>query len=84
MNSTFYPTRARYFLTFQTAFQKWLRLEGLAVSLTQHLEPFLQHQWHLHIAHLKQHPHFTARLVRQLQAFLRDPVVLHHADHELQ
>ena len=34
--------------------------------------------------HLKQQPRFTARLLRQLQEFLGDQVVLHHADHELQ
>ena len=53
-------------------------------SLSQHLEPFLQHQWRLHTAHLKQQPRFTARLIRQLQEYLGDKVVLHHADHELQ
>jgi len=84
MNSTFYPSKARYFLAFQTAFTKWLRIQGLPPSLTQHLEPFLQHQWKLHIDHLKQQPRFTARLLRQLQEFLGDQVVLHHADHELQ
>ena len=84
MNSAFYPTKARYFLTFQAAFTKWLRLQGLPTSLTQHLEPFLQHQWRLHTTHLKQHPRFTARLLRQLQEHLGDNVVLHHADHELQ
>ena len=41
MISTFYPSKARYFLTFQTAFTKWLRLQGLPTSLSQHLEPFL-------------------------------------------
>ena len=84
MNSTFYPSKARYFLTFQTAFTKWLRIQGRPPSLTQHLEPFLQHQWKLHIDHLKQQPQFTARLLRQLQEFLGDQVVLHHADHQLQ
>ena len=83
MNSTFYPSKARYFLTFQTAF-KWLRIQGLPTSLTQHSEPFLQHQWRLHTAHLKQQPRFTARLLRQLQEYLGDKVALHHADHELQ
>ena len=48
------------------------------------LEPFLQHQWRLHTAHLKQQPRFTACLLRQLQEYLGDKVVLHHADHELQ
>ena len=84
MNSTFYPSKARYFLMFQTVFAKWLRIQGLPASLTQHLEPFLQHQWKLHTAHLKHQPRFTARLLRRLQEFLGDQVVLHHADHELQ
>ena len=84
MNSTFYRTKARYFLTFQQAFTKWLQIQGLPPSLTQHLDAFLQHQWRLHVAQLKQTPRFTARLLRQLQAFLGDQVVLHHADHELQ
>ena len=84
MNSTFYPSKARYFLAFQTAFTKWLRIQGLPPSLAQHLEPFLQHQWRLHTDHLKHQPRFTARLLRQLQEFLGDQVVLHHADHELQ
>ena len=76
MNSTFYPSKARYFLTFQTAFSKWLRAQGLPTSLVHHLEPFLQHQWRLHTTHLKQQPRFTARLIRQLQEFLGDKVVL--------
>ena len=84
MNSTFYPSKARYFLTFQTAYTKWLRLQGLPTSLSQHLEPFLQHQWRLHTLHLKHQPRFTARLLRQLQEYVGDKVVLHHADHELQ
>ena len=84
MNSTYYPSKARYFLTFQTAYTKWLKLQGLPPSLTQHLEPFLEHQWRLHNTHLKQHPRFTARLLRQLQEHLGPHTVLHHADHELQ
>ena len=37
-----------------------------------------------HIHQLHQQPCFTARLLRQLQEFVGDHVVLHHADHELQ
>ena len=84
MNSTYYPGKARYFLTFQTAYTKWLRLQGLPPSLAQHLQPFLEHQWRLHNTHLKQQPRFTARLLRQLQEYLGQNTVLHHADHELQ
>ena len=84
MSSAFYPTKARYFIAFQTAFRKWLRAPGFPPSLDQHIEPFLQHQWRLRVAHLKQQPRFTARLLRQLQQFLGAKVVLHHADHELQ
>ena len=28
MNSTYYPSKARYFLTFQTAYTKWLKMQG--------------------------------------------------------
>ena len=66
MSSTYYPSKARYFLTFQTAYTKWLKLQGLPPSLTHHLKPFLEHQWRLHNTHLKQEPRFTAHLLRQL------------------
>ena len=84
MNSTHYPSKAGYFLTFHTPYTKWLRLQGLPPSLVQHLQPFLEHQWRLHNTHLKQQPRFTARLLRQLQEYLGQNTVLHHADHELQ
>ena len=84
MNSTYYPSKARYFLTFQQAYTKWLKIQGLPPSLVQHLEPFLAHQWRLHNAHLQHQPRFTARLLRQLQELLGPHTVLHHADHELQ
>ena len=83
MNSTYYPSKARYFLTFRTAYTKWLKLQGLPPSLVQHLQPFLEHQWRLHNMHLKQQPRFTARLLRQLQEYLGQHTLLHHADHEL-
>ena len=60
MNSTYYPSKARYFLTFQTAYTKWLKLQGLPPSLVQHLQPFLEHQWRLHNAHLKQQPFYRS------------------------
>ena len=41
MNSTYYPSKARYFLIFKTAYTKWLKLQGLPPSLVQHLQPFL-------------------------------------------
>ena len=84
MNSTYYPSKARYFLIFKTAYTKWLKLQGLPPSLVQHLQPFLEHQWRLHNTHLKQQPRFTARLLRQLQEHLGKHTLLHHADHELQ
>ena len=84
MNSTYYPSKARYFLIFKTAYTKWLKLQGLPPSLVQHLQPFLEHQWRLHNIHLKQQPRFTARLLRQLQEHLGKHTLLHHADHELQ
>ena len=46
MNSTYYPSKARYFLTFQTAYTKWLKLQGLPPSLVQHLQPFLEPPQH--------------------------------------
>ena len=54
------------------------------LPLEQHATSFLHQQWHLHLSHLKQQPCFAARLIRQLQEYLGDTVVLHHADHELQ
>ena len=83
MNSTFFPTKARYFLTFQTAFRKWLRIQGFPSSLVQHTDTFLNQQWKQHIHQLHQQPRFTAKLLRQLQERLGDQVILHHADHEL-
>ena len=83
MNSAFFPTKARYHLTFQTAFRKWLRVQGLPPTLLQYSDVFLNQQWQQHI-HLNQQPRFTARLIRQLQEYPRDQVVLRHADHELQ
>ena len=44
----------------------------------------LTEQWKQHLHHLHYEARFTAHSVKQLQQFLGDKVVLHHADHELQ
>ena len=84
MNSTFFPTKTQYFHQFHHHLTQWLRHHGLSTSLHQHSEPFLQQQWKHHIDHIHHIPRFTSRNVTQLQQFLTDKLVLHHADHELQ
>ena len=77
MNSTFFPTD---FQLFQQHFTQWLRHHGLPTSLHQHSLPFLQQQWPQHIDNIRRTPRFTSRNVTQLQQFLTDKLVLHHAD----
>ena len=84
MNSAFFPTKRRYWDTFRYALTKWLKHHGLPATLVQHAEAFLTTQWAKHQHHLRHEDRFTARSLKQLQEFLGDNVVLHHADHELQ
>ena len=83
-SSTFFPTKRRYFDNFHRAMTKWLEHHGLPPTLVQHAQPFLSTQWNCHIQQLHTEPRFTARSITQLQHFLGNQVVLHHADHELQ
>ena len=84
MNSTFFPTKTQYFQQFHNHLVQWLHHHGLPTSLHHHCGPFLQQQWKQHIDNLHHTPRFTSRNVTQLQQFLTDKLVLHHADHELQ
>ena len=84
MNSTFFPTKTQYFQHFEQQLTYWLRHHGLPTALHQHSLPFLHQQWKQHIDNLLYTPRFTSRNVTQLQQFLTDKLVLHHADHELQ
>ena len=83
MNSTYFPTKTQFFHHFHSTLAQWLRHHGLP-KLHQHCQTFLQHQWKQHITSLHHTPRFTSRNVTQLQQFLTDKLVLHHADHELQ
>ena len=84
MNSTFFPTKTQYFQHFEQQLTYWLRHHGLPTALHQHSLPFLHQQWKQHIDNILYTPRFTSRNVTQLQQFLTDKLVLHHADHELQ
>ena len=84
MNSTFFPTKRRYWDTFRRSLTKWLRHRGLPATLVHYADSFLAAQWTNHLHHLQHEDRFTARSIKQLQEFLSDAVVLHHADHELQ
>ena len=84
MNSTFFPTKQHYCDTFRRNLTKWLRPHGLPTTLAHHADSFLTTHWNNHQQHLQHEDRFTARSIKQLQEFLGDTVVLHHADHELQ
>ena len=84
MNSAFVPTKQRFTDTFRHSLIKWLRHHGLPTTLSYHADSFLTPQWNKHQLHLQHEDRFTARSIKQLQEFLGDKVVLHHADHELQ
>ena len=77
MNSTFFPTKRCYWDTFRLNFTKWLRHNGLPITLVHHADSFLTTQWATHLFHLTQEDRFTARSIKQLQEFLGDNVVLH-------
>ena len=73
-----------YFHRFTSTLTQWLRHHGLPTNLHQHSKPFLQHQWREDIDSLRHTPRFTSRNITQLQQFLTDKFLLHHANHKLQ
>ena len=83
MNSAFFPTKQRYCDTFRRSLIKWLRHHGLPTTLSYHAGSFLTTHWNNRQLHLQHEDRFTARSIKQLQEFLGDKVVLHHADYNI-
>ena len=84
MNSTFYPYQSQILPHLPDGIPQVAPHSRLPTIPCAAHEPFLHQQWQHRIHSLKHHPRFTARLVRQLQEYLGDKVVLHRPDHELQ
>ena len=70
MNSTFFPTKQRYFDSFRRNFVKWLRHHGLPTTLSHHADSFLTIQWNHHNLQLHHEDRFTARSIKQLLSLI--------------
>ena len=83
-NSTFFPSKTKFFTDALQSFDKWRRNHGLSSNVTASFRVFLQEQWKLHEQSVREQSRLDWKRVQNCKKALREFVVHcedHHPNH---